>query len=151
MADSAIAGSIAHDVERIVVASVAVTARALLEVAPELTFLQWRVLVVVDQPGGVSVGTVAVAVGAKPAAMSRLVGRLRMRGLVETSRGEEDARIVFVRLTERGELIRARIYERRRLEIREALDNTPLSPDATSSVNSIAQIIEAIALRDPPR
>src|SRR3954470_2907922 len=97
---AAVPTELLHQIERVVVASVAMTARALADVAPELTFVQWRVLVLVDAPDGV--GAIAAALGAKIAATSRLIGRLRARGLVETKRGDADARVVLVTLTARG-------------------------------------------------
>jgi DNA-binding MarR family transcriptional regulator len=109
------------DLERVVVASVAVTALAVAEVAPELTFLQWRLLVLVDEPAGVPESTVAASLGSKLAATSRLVGRLRDRGLVETHRAEADARVTLVALTDSGRSLRAQVVQRRRLALRRAL------------------------------
>lgn len=103
------------DLERIVVASVALTARVLAEVAPDLTFLQWRVLVVVDEAAdGVAVGAIAGELGARLAATSRLVGRLRDRGLLATDKAPNDNRVTLVRLTEAGEALRSAVVERRR-------------------------------------
>ncbi len=133
------------DLERVVVASVAVTARALAEVAPELTFVQWRVLVLVDQPDGIAVGALASALGAKIAAMSRLVGRLRARGLVETRRGEDDARVVLVTLSGAGAELRTRVVERRRDEMRAAVAALGLPADAAVVVDRLATALEAIS------
>jgi len=131
--------------ERIVVAAVAITARALAEVAPELTFVQWRVIVLVDQPDGIAVGALAAALGAKIAAMSRLVGRLRGRGLVSTQRSETDARVVLVTLTPAGSDLRSRVVERRRQELRAALANTALPADAALVMGRVAAALEGLA------
>lgn len=130
--------------ERIAVASVAITARALAQVAPELTFIQWRVLVLVDQPEGIGVGALATALGAKIAAMSRLVGRLHARGLVETHRGEADARVVLVTLTPAGAELRSRIVKRRRAELRAAIASTSMPPDAVLVLERVAVALEEI-------
>jgi DNA-binding MarR family transcriptional regulator len=128
--------------ERIVVASVAITARALAEVAPELTFVQWRVLVLVDRPEGIAVGALATALGSKMAAMSRLVGRLRARDLVDAHRGEDDARLVLVTLTTTGAELRSRVVERRRDELRAALALTALPADARRVMERVAAALE---------
>src|SRR4051794_27720928 len=126
MADVATEADVLLGLERIAVASVAVTARALADVAPHLTFVQWRVLVLVDEPGGRAVGWISQELGAKIAAISRLIGRLRARGLVETRRSDGDARIVLVSLTDAGAELRTRVVERRRDELRAAVEKTRL-------------------------
>ncbi len=142
MPHSAIENDLLLDLERIVVASVAVTARALADVAPELTFVQWRVLVLVDQPGGRTVGSVAEALGAKIAGISRLIGRLRARGLVERRRGDDDGRLVHVSLTEAGADLRNRVIERRRAELRSAISDARLADDTTTALHRLAAVLE---------
>jgi DNA-binding MarR family transcriptional regulator len=130
-------------VERVVVVSVAITARALAEVAPELTFVQWRVLVLVDQPEGLAVGAVASALGAKMAAASRLVGRLRNRGLVETHRSAADARIVLVGLTPLGANLRNRVVRRRLEELGDVLTRSEITDEHAAAMERFAGILEA--------
>ena len=133
--------------ERIVVASVALTARALAEESPELTLLQWRVLVLADQPGGVGIGAIAAAVGSKMAAMSRLIGRLRARGLVQTRRGEGDARLVLVTLTARRPgAARNGSFVVARAELKAALAAADLSTEVALAIDQIASALEAGAL-----
>jgi DNA-binding MarR family transcriptional regulator len=141
---SATSETIAEDLERIVIASVAVTARALADVSPELTLVQWRVLVLVDQHGGMGIGPIAAALGTKIAAVSRLIGRLRARGLVETRRGESDARLVLVSLTPKGEELRARVVERRRAELSVALAQLLLQDQAARTVDLLADALERL-------
>jgi DNA-binding MarR family transcriptional regulator len=123
--------------ERVVVASVAVTARALAEVAPELTFVQWRVLVMLDADTGEPVGKVAAALGAKVAAVSRLLGRMRRRGLIETRRDAADARVVRVSLTDAGRELRERVVVRRRADLAAAV-RAGLPSDATVTLERVA-------------
>lgn len=144
MTHSATSETIAEDLERIVIASVAVTARALADVSPELTLVQWRVLVLVDQHGGMGIGPIAAALGTKIAAVSRLIGRLRARGLVETRRGESDARLVLVSLTPKGEELRARVVERRRAELSVALAQLLLQDQAARTVDLLADALERL-------
>ncbi|HJP88044.1 MAG TPA: MarR family transcriptional regulator [Candidatus Limnocylindrales bacterium] len=145
MRHSATPASTLLDLERIVVASVGVTARAHAMDASELTLLQWRALVLIDVPEGLAVGGLAAALGAKIAATSRLVGRLRDRGLVATERASDDARVVRVTLTGAGRELRARIVARRRLELQAALDGAGLPSGAASVVERLAELLEGIA------
>ena len=71
--------------ERLVVGSVAITARAIAEADAELTFMQWRVLLVVGEcEDGQAVGEIATRIGAHASPASRVVSRLKRRGLVST-------------------------------------------------------------------
>ena len=143
MVDYGTSEELLSGVERIVVAAVGVTARAVNEVAPDLTLGQWRVLVLVDRPGGMPVGAVSAALGAKIAATSRLVGRLQRRGLVETRRAETDGRVVLVSLTSAGETLRTRIVERRRAELVMRLADAPRTAQAERLVERLAEALEA--------
>jgi DNA-binding MarR family transcriptional regulator len=129
-------------VERVVVASVGLTARAVTDVAADLTLGQWRVLVLVDRPGGMAVGSIATALGAKMAAVSRLISRLQRRGLVETRRADFDARVVLVSLTSVGEALRTRIVERRRSDLVAMLEGAELTPDSQGVVERVAAALE---------
>jgi len=132
------------ELERIVVASVAITARVLAEVSPELTFIQWRVLVVVGSaPQGIAVGSLAAELGAHLAAMSRLVGRLRARGLVATAKDPSDARVTLVRLTEAGARLRDAVVDRRRSTLAWGLQLHGLAIADAAAAARIATILEA--------
>jgi DNA-binding MarR family transcriptional regulator len=143
--NSATPPAVLLDVERLVVASVGITARALGEVAPDLTLVQWRVVVLVDVAGSIAIGALAAALDSKIAAISRLVSRLRRRGLVETQRGDEDARVVLVSLTEQGRDLRRRVVERRRDDLRRAIDAADLPADAAIVVDRLAAVLERVA------
>ena len=86
------------------------------------------------------VGPIAAALGAKIAAVSRLIGRLRARGLVETQRRRSDARVVLVSLTAEGTALRQRVVERRRSELRAALDQAQLPGRGRGDVDRLASV-----------
>jgi DNA-binding MarR family transcriptional regulator len=130
-------------VERVVVAAVAVTARVLTELGPELTLGQWRVLVLVDRADGMAVGAISAELGAKIAAVSRLVGRLRERGLVETRRSSVDARVVLVKLTPEGRRRRRRIVAGRRAVLARLLSGADLGREAQLPIERLAAALEA--------
>ena len=78
--------------ERLVVGSVAITERAIAAAGTDLTFVQWRVLLIVgEQPAGATVGEIAGRIGARGSPASRLISRLKGRGVV---RAERDRRTV---------------------------------------------------------
>jgi DNA-binding MarR family transcriptional regulator len=111
--------------ERIVIGAVGLTTRALAEAAPgtELTFPQWRALLIVgEDPGGTRVGQVATRVGVTLPATSRLLRRLERRGLVALSIDEVDHRATRARLTPRGEEVRVAILAYRSAALREISD-----------------------------
>jgi len=106
--------------ESIVVGSVGITTRALAEALPglDLTFPQWRVLLVVGElPDGATVSTVAGRVGVTLPATSRQLARLARRGLIDLKPDERDRRASRARLTPAGTAARDAIlgYRRERL------------------------------------
>jgi len=134
--------SAVDDVERTVVASVAITARVLAEVAPELTFIQWRVLVVIGASDGIAVGAIAGELGARVAATSRLIGRLRDHDLVSTTKDPGDARVTLVRLTQNGERLRAAVVKRRRTILAWALQAGGVTVADAPTVARLARLLE---------
>ena len=121
-------GSIADDLERIAIGAVGLTTRALAmaETDFELTFPQWRaILVVGEDPGGARVGEVATRVGVTLPATSRLLRRLERRGLTTLAADKVDRRATRVRLTPRGRDIRSAILAHRRAALDEIAARLP--------------------------
>ncbi len=103
--------------DRVIVAAVGITTVALAQAdrAGELTFPQWRVLVVVgDRPSGVRVSEIARRIGASSPSASRLIRRMERAGMVSTERDEADRRATLVRLTPAGARVRSTVIDRRR-------------------------------------
>ena len=108
--------------EAIAYGSVAVTARAIASNGVELTFPQWRVLVIVGETAtGASVSEVATRLGAELSPTSRLVRRLVGRGLAVTSKSETDRRVTRIRLTEAGRGLRDAVLRGRRAMLDDVL------------------------------
>lgn len=134
--------------DRLVLAGVAITTRALNEATPELdlTFPQWRVLLVVGEgEEGATISEVAGRVGVTVPATSRQLQRLARRGLLEIGRDERDRRAARARLTDRGLMVREAILDYRRERIAEAV--TGLRLPATA-ISALARLVEAF---DPYR
>lgn len=130
--------------ERIVIASVGVTARAVADAAPELSLLQWRVLVVLaGSPEGVTVTELAERLGSRLPATSRLLGRMRRRNLVEMRKDHADARITTVLLAADGEALWRRVVERRREDLETALSTAALTPEDGQALARLGQAFGA--------
>ncbi|MBI3750588.1 MAG: MarR family transcriptional regulator [Chloroflexi bacterium] len=142
----------AHDerviraIERLMVESVGVTTVALAQASPtvELSFPQWRALVVVGTSEvGLRVGAIARRVGSAVPTTSRLIRRLERRGLVAAVRDETDRRATLVRLTPAGRVLRQALVDGRRQMVREAIDGLAerLSSDLLEGLSQIGEAL----------
>jgi DNA-binding MarR family transcriptional regulator len=132
--------------ERLVVGSVAITARAIAAADVELTFMQWRVILVVgERDEGQAVGEIAARIGAHASPASRVVSRLKRRGLVSTDKGDLDKRVVCVRLTEAGQDLRARVLALRGRDLADVLDVVSMTPEESQALARLAQAFEPFA------
>lgn len=137
---------IVEAIERLMVESVGVTTVALGQASPdvELSFPQWRALVVVGAAeGGIRVGDIAGRIGSAVPTTSRLVRRLERRGLVVAERDEADRRATLVSLTPSGERIRSALVDCRRQLVRDALHGDPgvLSSQLLEGLKQIAEAL----------
>ncbi len=117
--------------DRLIVAGVALTTRALAEATPglDLTFPQWRVLLILgDQPGGATVSEVSARVGVTLPATSRQLRRLAHRALVTIGPDDQDRRAMRASLTDEGAAVRDRILSYRRRAIEQSV--APVRPSA---------------------
>jgi len=132
--------------ERLVVGSVAITTRAIAAAEAELTFMQWRVLLVVGEcEDGQAVGEIATRIGAHASPASRVVSRLKRRGLVSTGKGDLDKRGVCVRLTAAGRDLRARVLDLRRRDLADVLEVVSMTPEESEALARLAQAFEPFA------
>lgn len=132
-------------IERIVLAGVALTSRALTDASPgfDLTFPQWRVIVVLgERPDGATVSEVAERIGVTVPATSRQLRRLARRGLVAVSPDHADRRATRARLTDEGLLARTRILEYRRSRIVAAVGDLRPSRATLATVEQAAEALE---------
>lgn len=129
--------------ERIVVGSVAITERAIAAAGADLTFVQWRVLLIVGETdAGATVGDVAARTGGHLSPASRLISRLRRRGVVTTERDRSDGRMTRVRLTPTGQALRTRVIERRRADL-VAISAGAQTPTVARAVARLAVAFES--------
>lgn len=98
--------------DRLFVAGVAITTRALNEATPDLrlTFAQWRIVLVIgENPDGATAAELAARVGVTVPTTIRQLRRLARRGLLVINRDEGDPRAIRARLTVRGSSVRDQI------------------------------------------
>ena len=104
--------------ERLAMSMVAATTRAIAASGEDLTFTQWRALVVIgERSGGVALSELADRIAASLSPTSRLVRRMARRGWLELSKGDADRRVTVVRATEAGLALRATVFEARRRQL----------------------------------
>ena len=136
--------SVAESLEAIFFAGVAVTTVAIASARPaiDLTFPQWRVLVIL---GGASDGTrlsdVARQMGVTLPATSRQLRRLERRGLVTVTPNERDRRSSIARLTDDGGRARASVIDHRKALIVELTRS--LESDAVTR-RALARVVDAL-------
>ncbi|MEX2453875.1 MAG: MarR family winged helix-turn-helix transcriptional regulator [Rhodospirillaceae bacterium] len=91
--------------------------RFVAEIAPALAgsgidVQTWRVLIALYQQGDRPVGALADLTSINISTLSRLIGRMEAKALVERRRGSDDARSVIVGLTPEGRAATERILPR---------------------------------------
>jgi DNA-binding MarR family transcriptional regulator len=136
--------------ERIVIGAVGITTQALAQAAPdvELTFSQWRALLILgDPPSGRRVGEVAARVGVTLPATSRLLRRLDRRGLVALAPDEADRRATRATLTGQGAGVRDAILAFRRAALRDVAEHATAAGRgiAGPEIDSLAASFERYA------
>jgi DNA-binding MarR family transcriptional regulator len=125
--------------EAIAFGSVAITTRALATAGVDLTFAQWRVLVIVgEDPKGATVTEIATRLGAELSPVSRLVSRVTRRGLVQTGKDQRDRRVTRVTVTDEGHRLRETVLDHRRRLLADVLAAAgPIEPDVASVLDRI--------------
>jgi DNA-binding MarR family transcriptional regulator len=129
--------------DRLVIGSVAVTERAIAAAGTDLTFVQWRVLMIVgEHDRGATVGEIAERIGARSSPASRLIARLGARGVVATTRDTDDARVTRVRLTDSGLELRRRVLDARHESLAIIAATLRISPPAVRGIELMARALE---------
>jgi DNA-binding MarR family transcriptional regulator len=139
--------SILDSLEQLAYASVGMTELALAQtkVSVDLTLSQWRALVELSRTEALSVGALGQRLSMSLTSTSRLVGRLERASLVKGERGQDDRRVVLVRITEEGSRVRTEVARHRR-----GLMETALARDGRTIPTDLEGGLEAIvrALRE---
>ncbi len=142
---SAPAAGVARAIDRIVVAGVALTARALSQATSEsdLSLPQWRVLVVLGEATEpLRLSDIAAHVGVTLPATSRQLRRLERRGLIEIRPHEHDRRAVSVVLTPAGQRLREMIVRNRLKAIRDATREVTVDREGAKQLSRLAAALD---------
>lgn len=134
--------------ERILIGGVGLTTLALDRAidGPDLTFPQWRaILVVGESDDGTTISAVAARVGVTVPATSRQLRRLAERGLVALEANDRDRRSMRVRLTEDGVRVRASILAHRRARLADIAAAHPMDAATVDEIAALADAFERYA------
>ncbi|MFD7499896.1 MarR family winged helix-turn-helix transcriptional regulator [Streptomyces sp. NPDC059850] len=104
---------------------IAVSARSLAAVEESLTLPQFRMLVVLDAGGPLSLSGLAGELGVQPSTTMRMIDRLVTTGVVARGVSAEDRRTSMISLTPDGRRVVAEVTDRRRQEIAGIVDVMP--------------------------
>lgn len=122
--------SLPEMLERIALGSVAVTATSLFEAGSgELTFVQWRALVVIGGRPGIRIGPLGDLLGASQSASSRLVARLTRRGLVVGLPDPVDRRATQLWLSDSGRVVHGQVLAARQRHLSSIAAGLAADPD----------------------
>ncbi|WP_344315844.1 MarR family winged helix-turn-helix transcriptional regulator [Streptomyces javensis] len=104
---------------------VAVSARSLAAVEESLTLPQFRMLVVLDGRGPLSLSGLAAELEVQPSTAMRMIDRLVAAGMVARGVSAEDRRTSVISLTKEGRRIVREATDRRRQEIARIVEAMP--------------------------
>jgi DNA-binding MarR family transcriptional regulator len=129
---------------------VAVSARSLAAVEEILTLPQFRMLVVLDTRGPLSLSQLAGELGVQPSTAMRMIDRLVVVDLVARSSSPTDRRASIISLTPAGKRVVAEATERRRREIAGIVGNMPAGQrrHLVQALQSFAQAGHETTLRE---
>ena len=106
-------------------AFVAVAARSLVNVAGDVTLVQYRVLVELAARGPQHVADLAAVLGVDPSTVTRMCDRLVRKGLVYRRRANSDRRAVKISLAPGGRGLVHDVTRQRRAELKRILGRSP--------------------------
>ncbi|HUB69706.1 MAG TPA: MarR family winged helix-turn-helix transcriptional regulator [Acidimicrobiales bacterium] len=106
-------------------ALVAVAARSLVDVADDVTLVQYRVLVELAASGPQRLADLANGLGVDPSTATRMCDRLVRKGLVLRRRATADRRAVRVSLAPSGRDLVTEVTRRRRAQLATILERLP--------------------------
>ena len=119
---------------------VAVVAQSISAVEDQVTFVQFRMLVVIASRGPLNLGEVAGHMGVHPSNATRMVDKLVTAGLVERTDDLADRRYLTLTLTPAGHDVVERVMNYRRQAIATVMDAMPASRRRT-----LASVLESFA------
>jgi DNA-binding MarR family transcriptional regulator len=122
-------------------ALVAVAARSLAELEPEVTLPQFRALTVLAYRGPQRALDISTELGVNPSTGSRMCDRLVRKGLVRRTRPADNRREVRLSLTPAGRGLVQAVTRRRRTQLRRLIRSMPevTYPSVTAALREVAE------------
>lgn len=125
----------------------AVAARSLVELPPDVTVPQFRVLVVLSTRGPQRAAALAHELRVAPSSLTRLCDRLSSRGYLERTTAPDSRREVEIRLTEPGAALVDGVTARRRVELKAIVDAIAVE-DRVAITDALAKVGSAMSMTD---
>jgi DNA-binding MarR family transcriptional regulator len=122
-------------------AVVGIAARTLPD-GTDVSLVQLRALVLLEQDGHLKAGTLAELLNVSPSTVTGLCDRLTARGLVERALGTDNRREVVVRLSPAGKELVETAIAARRLEMAGILEKIPTS-QLQGMVDALTAFVQA--------
>lgn len=121
-------------------ALVAVAARSLAAVDPDVTLAQYRALIVLGGRGPQTVGQLADEIGVHPSTATRLCDRLVAKRLITRVQGVDNRRETHIALSPTGTRLVEDVTRRRRSELRAIVRRVPddLTGPMVAALNAFA-------------
>jgi len=131
-------------------AMVALAARTLAELDPEVTLPQSRALVVLASRGPQRVTDIAADLAVAPSTATRMCDRLVRKGLVRRYRSPNNRREVRLNLTAEGKTLVRELTRRRREELARHVEAMPAAAyaDVTAALQTFSQAAGELPERD---
>ena len=107
-------------------AFVGVAARSLHDISDEVSLAQYRVLVLLDARGTLTMGELAVCLDVNPSTVTRVCDVLVAKGLIQRAGSTGNRRGVRAELTTRGRRLINKVMDHRRQLIDDALAQIPV-------------------------
>jgi DNA-binding MarR family transcriptional regulator len=104
---------------------VAISAHSIAEVDENITFPQFRALVILSNRGPINLATLAGLLGVQPSATGRMVDRLVAAGLIDRLPHPTSRRELLAALTDRGREVVQQVTACRRDEIAQIVEKMP--------------------------
>ncbi len=104
---------------------VAISAHSIAAVDENITFPQFRALVILSNEGPINLATLAGLLGVQPSATGRMVDRLVAAGLIDRLPHPTSRRELLAALTARGREVVQQVTARRRAEIAQIVEKMP--------------------------
>ena len=130
---------------------VGIGVRSVEAAADGVTMPQYRVLVLLEDNGALSIGMIAFELGVNPSNATRVCDRLERLGLAERTSSTSDRRSVLVEVTDAGRAVVAAVTNYRRQEFARVVEQLGASGrealvHALDEVTSAARAVEGADL-----